>query len=171
LRFDWLKSSLAEEFVNTYFWAWPMCETVHFIGLALLFGTVGLFDLRLLGMMKGLPVAAVRRLLPWGVFGFVLCLITGLIFLTGSTFVHPLAALRISSVQWKLLFIFLAGINVLVFYLMGLSGAVDALGPGDDARLPAKVVAATSLFLWIGVMFFGRMIPFSEFFPPVFPGL
>ena len=50
-----------------------LCETFHFFGIVLLIGGVGLFDLRILGMAKGLPLAAVRRLLPWGVFGFALC--------------------------------------------------------------------------------------------------
>lgn len=168
LWFEWLKSPLAAWFVNTYPWAWPLCETLHFIGLALLVGAVGLLDLRLLGVAKGLPVAPLQRFIPWGIFGFVLCLITGLIFLTGSTFVHPRFALSLSSVQWKLLFVFLAGINLLTFYLAGVSRAVDALGPGEDAPRSAQVIAATSLFLWVGVMFFGRMIPFSGYFPPIF---
>ena len=50
-------------------WAWSLCETFHFVGLCLLVGIVGMFDLRVLGMAKGLPLAALQRLLPWGVFG------------------------------------------------------------------------------------------------------
>ena len=45
--------------------------------LCLLIGIVGMFDLRILGIAKGLPLASLKRLLPWGVFGFVLCLVTG----------------------------------------------------------------------------------------------
>jgi hypothetical protein len=36
-------------------WLWPLSETLHFIGLALLIGATGFFDLRLLGFMKRLP--------------------------------------------------------------------------------------------------------------------
>ena len=35
-------------FVNQHSWVWPTCEIVHFLGMALLFGTVGTLDLRLL---------------------------------------------------------------------------------------------------------------------------
>ena len=59
----------------------------------------------------------------------------------------------------KLLFIFAAGLNLLAFYLTGAAQTVDGLGAGDDAPLLAKVIAGTSLFLWIGVIVFGRLIP------------
>ena len=34
------------------------------------------------------------------------------------------------------------------------------MGPGDEAPTSAKVIAATSIFLWFGVMYWGRMLPF-----------
>jgi hypothetical protein len=64
-----------ERLVADYLWVWGLCQTVHFFGMALLIGTVGMLDLRLLGMGKGLPIASLKRLIPWGVFGFVLCLV------------------------------------------------------------------------------------------------
>ena len=42
-------------------WGWPMAESIHFIGLSLLVGTVGMFDLRLLGVAKQIPPAALHR--------------------------------------------------------------------------------------------------------------
>jgi hypothetical protein len=37
---------------------------------------------------------------------------------------------------------------------------VDNVGAGHDVPPAAKLVAATSLFLWVGVMYWGRMLPF-----------
>jgi hypothetical protein len=65
----------------------------------------------------------------------------------------------------KLLFVLLAGINLLMFYVTGMSRIVDELGPGADAPPLAKVIAGTSLFLWIGVMYFARLIPAGKFQP------
>jgi len=144
--------------VNNHSAAWPIAEILHFMGLCLLIGTVGLLDLRLLGMGKALPVAPLERLIPWGVSGFVICLVTGTMFVTGNAFA-PGEYLQNIAFLWKIVFILLAGINVLVFYLTGLARAVDALGPGEDAPPAAKVIAAMSLFLWIGVIYFGRMLP------------
>jgi len=42
---------------------------------------VGVFDLRLLGMAKGLQVGPLQRLMPWGIGGFVINFITGAMFL------------------------------------------------------------------------------------------
>jgi hypothetical protein len=159
----WLRWPSLERFFIRYTWAWPVCEVFHFVGLILLIGAVGMFDLRLLGIGKGLPVGPLRRLLPLGVLGFGLCVVTGLMFVGGvyaNVETHPYVVLvKDVFLQWKLLFMFLAGMNLLVFYLTGASRAIDALGPGDDAPLLAKVVGGASLFLWLGVIFFGRLIP------------
>lgn len=155
---EWLHGTGFPEFVNDYSWVWPAGEILHFMGLCLLVGTVGLLDLRLLGMAKGLPVAPLQRLLPWGVFGFVLCLSTGILFLAGNPFA-TLEYLRNIAFVWKMSFILMAGLNVLVFYLTGIARAVDALGPGDDAPPRAKVIAAMSLSLWVSVIFWGRFLP------------
>ena len=61
-----LESPTLARFVNVHTWAWPSCEIVHFFGMALLIGTVGILDLHLLGVAKGLPVKQLQRLIPWG---------------------------------------------------------------------------------------------------------
>ena len=48
-------------------WAWPIAESLHFIGLCLLVGCIGSFDLRLLGVARRVPIAAMHRLVPWGI--------------------------------------------------------------------------------------------------------
>ncbi len=137
-------------------WIWPLCETLHFMGLALLVGIVGVLDLRMLGMAKELPIRPLQRLVPWAVAGFVVNMITGFLFFAGDPFqyIHNIAF------GFKMLFIVLAGVNVALFYVTGLNRKVDGVEAGQDVVLGAKVVAAVSLFLWIGVMFWGRMLPF-----------
>src|SRR5262249_21213778 len=137
-------------------WLWPLCETLHFIGLALLVGIVGVLDLRMLGMAKGLPLGPLQRLMPFAILGFTINLITGALFFTGDQFqyIHDVA------VAFKVHLIGLAGVNVIVFYVPGLYRRVDGVGAGGDVPGAAKVAAAVSLFLWIGVMFWGRMLPF-----------
>ena len=128
----WLAWRSVEHFIEVHSWVWPLCETFHFFGIVLLIGGVGLFDLRILGMGKGLPIAAVRRLLPWGVFGFALCVITGATFVTGiraNIPSHPYDVLATDVwLQLKLVFLALAGLNLLAFYVTGMSRAVDDLG-------------------------------------------
>lgn len=146
-------------------WGWPLCETTHFVGLCLLVGAVGMFDLRLLGMAKGLPIAAVRRLLPWGVFGAVITMTSGLMFVLGLNANVPNRVYDVITTDtWldlKLIFMALAGINLVAFYLTGMSRAVDEVGPGEDAPPLAKAIAGVSLFSWLAVVYFGRLIPWG----------
>jgi hypothetical protein len=65
----------------------------------------------------------------------------------------------------KLLFVVLAGVNLLLFYTSGMNAAVDRVGAGEDAPALAKVFAGASLFLWIAVMYFARLIPSGKFQP------
>ncbi len=161
-----LRWPIVENYFTSYVWAWPLNEIVHFVGLSLLIGTVGMFDLRLLGLAKDMPVASLRQLLPWGVFGFVLVTVTGLMFTTGIYYniaVEPGEVIIADGfLQLKLIFYFLAGINLLAFYRTGMSRAVGDLGPGEDAPSLAKALAGASLFFWIAVMYFGRLIPFGQ---------
>ena len=152
----WLEATPVSRAVTYYSWIWPTCETLHFVGLALLIGNVGVLDLRLLGAVKRLPVAPLNRLVRWGVLGFVVNLLTGIVFFIGA----PSQYVANIAFAMKLLFMLLAAVNLAVFHACGIARAVDALGPGDDAPASAKIIAATSLFLWIGVMFWGPMLPF-----------
>jgi hypothetical protein len=137
-------------------WIWPLCETLHFMGLALLMGVVSVFDLRMLGMAKALPLGPLQRLMPWAILGFLINLTTGFMFFAGDPFqyIHNVAF------GMKLLFIGLAGVNVILFYVTGLYRHVDNVGAGQDVPFAAKLIAAASLFLWVGVMYWGRMLPF-----------
>jgi hypothetical protein len=47
-------------------WGWPTVESLHFVGLSMLIGAVGLFDLRMLGLARGIPMGALHRMIPWG---------------------------------------------------------------------------------------------------------
>ncbi|MAE95245.1 MAG: hypothetical protein CL910_11345 [Deltaproteobacteria bacterium] len=160
-----LQLAFVEDLINAHRWVWPLCEVLHFVGLTLLVGIVTVFDLRLLGVAKRMPIAPLRQLLPWAVVGFILCVVTGLVFVTGlwaNVAVRPLEALQIDHfLQLKLLFILLAGINLGAFSMSGMSRAVDSVGAGDEAPALAKVIAASSLFLWVGVIYWGRLIPWG----------
>jgi hypothetical protein len=157
-----LDSATLDRLVVEYSWLWPIGEFVHFIGLTLLVGVTGLLDLRILGMAKGLPIAPLHRLMPWAVAGFALCLLSGAIFVCGDPFNEPIVLLRNLSFRLKMLLVAVAGLNVAVFYLGGLHRRVAAVGAGGDAPVAAKLIAAVSLGCWVGVIYFGRMIPWAD---------
>jgi len=137
---------------------WPTLEALHFVGLALLLGSVLLLDLRMLGVAKQLPCGPVHRLtLRWAFVGFSIMAVTGFLLMAGKA-----TAYLVDNVAFylKLLGILLAGVNALVFYSTAAFRAVETLGPGEDAPPLAKAVAGASMFLWLSVITFGRYLVF-----------
>jgi hypothetical protein len=151
----WLQTTRLSWFVTNYTWVWPTCETLHFIGLAMLIGSVWILDLRMLGVAKGLPIEPLHRLIRWGIAGFIINVVTGVMFFVGT----PYQYIGNIGFTLKMICIALAGINVIVFYLTVFDRVHD-LEPGQDAPFAAKCVAVASLFFWLGAMSFGRLLPF-----------
>src|SRR5438045_3416728 len=81
---SWLQTTSASMYINDHMWVWPACETLHFIGLILLIGNVGIFDLRILGLIRDLPARALNEFVPWGIAGFMVNLMTGIVFFVGK---------------------------------------------------------------------------------------
>jgi hypothetical protein len=149
-------------FVNDYDWVWPICEMLHFIGMALLIGTVGWLDIRILGLGKGVPIASLEKLIPIGILGFVLNVGTGVVFVTGNIAGGPMAYLGNLAFQIKMLLILVAGLNLFAYYFMGIARDAVSVTAAGDAAPGAKVVAIVSLVAWFGVIYFGRMIMYND---------
>jgi uncharacterized membrane protein len=147
------KSANITRFQFTHPYAWPALEALHFIGLCLLFGVVLIGNLRILGFMKTSHFLEIHQLLPLGVIGFVVNSVTGMLFFIGQVGQY----IENPSFHLKVVCMLLAGANVLYLTLFD---EVWALGPGDNAPQSAKLVAASQVFLWVGVIYFGRMLPY-----------
>ena len=130
-----------DNFVATQDWVWPVCEILHFFGMALLIGSVGLVDIRMLGIAKGVPIKALERFIPLGVIGFVINATTGFIFVAGNPVGGPQEYLTNLAFQIKMVLILIAGLNLLAFYVTGIARQADAITPEGIAPMSAKVVA------------------------------
>jgi hypothetical protein len=136
-------------------WAWPIVESVHFLGLCMLIGCIGTFDLRLLGVAKRVPIAAMHRLIPFGILGFAINISSGLLFVL----TEPDQYIYNSSFHLKLLFMAIGGLNAGTFYLTSYRQVFGA-NPSLDAPRRAKMIAAISLGAWVSVIVCGRLITF-----------
>jgi len=135
-------------------WWWTFMMAMHFIGLILIVGTVGLLDIRIMGFVKQLPVAPVHRLLPWGLAGLGINVLTGLMAFAGrpDNYIFSIAF-------WlKMLALMLLGMNAVAFYMTNIFGEIESLKAGEDAPISAKLIAASSLILWFAVITLGRYI-------------
>ena len=152
---QWLEATPLSLWINQSTWVWPLCETLHFVGLSLLLGVTGFFDLRLIGFFKRVPVAAAKELMPLALTGFAINAATGMVFLIGlpGQYVH-------NRIWWyKAAFILLAGLNALL-YEARWSSKVLALEPGGDTPGTVKLIGVVSLASWFAVLYCGRMLPF-----------
>lgn len=135
-------------------WSWGFMMGVHFIGLALLVGTLGILDIRVMGFFKQLPLAPLHSFVPWAMAGLGVSIVTGMLAFMGQpeNYVDSIAF-------WlKMLALLLLGLNAGAFYLTGIFNQVEPLKAGDDAPTSAKLIAATSLILLFIVMTMGRYI-------------
>ena len=151
----WLKSTELSHAMTQSMWLWPVCETFHFIGLALLLGTAGLFDLRLMGFLKRIPVSAAMQLRPWAALGIVINLVTGVMFFIGE----PGQYLHNSAWWWKLGFLAVAIVNI-AFFETRQGARMLAMSGQEDTPLSFKIAGAVSITSWLAVLYFGRMLPF-----------
>jgi len=136
----------------------PMIESTHVIGLALVFGTIAIIDLRLLG------IASTQRsfqrmasdILKWTWAAFALTALTGaLMFITNASVYYHNFFFRT-----KMLMLVLTGINMLFFELSA-GRTIHGWDQAPSAPRAGKAVAVLSLALWIGVICMGRLIGFT----------
>lgn len=139
-------------------WVWPMVEDFHFIGLILLVGVVGIISIRTLGFFKQLPLGPLQRLIPLGLLGFVINVITGFMFFIGMPFFYYANW----YFQLKIAAIIVAAAVLVLFYCTSMFQKWGNAGAGQDAPMVAKVVAGASLVLWIVIVIIGRYIPLGE---------
>src|SRR5262245_61419735 len=150
-----MSSAIAQVAVYSM-WAWPAAESVHFLGLSLSFGVLLAVNLRILGLIKHIPFADVHRLLPWGMLGFGANLITGMFFFVGQSPQYTSSPVF----YWKVVLMVIAGANFLYLTVFGQAWRMGGDDAKFDASLADRVMAVSSIVVWLGVLYAGRMLPF-----------
>lgn len=129
-------------------YAYPTLETIHIVGLALVFGTLWIVDLAILGQLRGLDLRLLaRRVLPWTLVGFLIAAASGLSMFTsnvGDFIANPAFVLKMGLV------------------CMAASNAawLHARGPIDAGSRLTRWQAGVSVLLWLAVIACGRWIAY-----------
>lgn len=146
---SWVDAAALGNYFIEHLWVWPAAESLHFLGLSLSFGVLLVVHLRQLGIVRGLSAAAIHRLLPWGMAGIAVNVLTGMLFFTGVTRQYT----ENPTFHWKVVLLVLAGLNFL--YIT----TAEPREP-ERRRLADRVLAISSLAVWVGVLYLGRMLPY-----------
>jgi hypothetical protein len=140
-------------------WVYPIILSTHLACIAVFGGLIFLTDLRLLGVsLRGASVSeVVGRLRPWKWLGFIIMVTCGLLLggaKAATYYANP-------YFQIKMTLLVLVGVHALVFRrsVYGNTAELDRLPkmPGT-----AKLAAALSMVLWVGILSAGRWIAYYE---------
>jgi uncharacterized membrane protein len=142
-----------ELYVGSKSWMWPALETLHFIGMTMLFGVSLLLLLRMFGMMKSISFSAIHRLLPFGIIGFVVNTMTGMLFFIAG----PGNYVGKQAFHIKIIGILLGGLPLFYFTIFDDPWRV---GGNQDASFGTKVAAVCMFGLLVVVVVYGRLLPF-----------
>jgi hypothetical protein len=158
--FGWLGETPWSVALHESQYAYSIIESIHVWTLTLFFGSVVMFDLRLLGwIMRDVPVSeVVGRLLPWTVAGFIVMVITGSLLF----YAIPLRSFQSIFFRTKMLLLLLAGLNVWMFHTR-IYPQVATWGTGVPPPKAARIAGGVSLVLWCSIVFLGRMIAYNWF--------
>jgi hypothetical protein len=152
----WLASTPLSQTMREHLWLYPVVETVHIVGFAVLVGAVALFDLRVLGCAGTLPVQALgRHLLRWALASLLLVIPAGLLLFSSQ----PLDFISNPAFKLKLALLAGAGLNAAVFHASAYR-SVAAWDVQRPAPPLARAQAALSLLLWISIVACGRMLAY-----------
>lgn len=159
---DRIEQTALGVFVRESLYGFPALVAIHILGLIVSVGVVVWFDLRLLGFsMRGVAVSRVyRRLMPWAFAGFAVMFVSGATLLTG----YATSAYRNPYFRVKLIALFLAGANALVYHLI----TERQIARWDRAKvipLPARMAGLLSVSLWTIVILAGRMMAYTLYSP------
>ena len=154
---SWLQGSVLGEAVRGTPFLYPVLESSHILGIAVLIGPAFAFDLRLLGVGRHLvPVpTAARYLLPLSHVGLAVAFATGVALLSAQAVVVAASG----AAPWKFGLLLLAGLNVLIFH-RGVYRRVEDWAHVDVTPVPARVAAGVSLTAWTGVILAGRFLAY-----------
>jgi hypothetical protein len=143
---DWVRESGS-------LWGYPAILFLHTIGLATVAGLNGAIDLRLLGIAPRIPLASLTRFFSfiWAAFGVTA--------VSGVTLLIADAESKLASPVFyvKMLFVVLALVNLqLLRNRVFNDPAVETRGLPSQAKL----LAITSLLLWVGATTAGRLMAY-----------
>ncbi len=173
--FAWLQDLPLSEWVQTSDYGFPLLLAAHSIGLAGVVGVLVVLNLRVLGYAAGIPIAALRRLMPVAWLGFAVNALSGiLLFMANATRLVTNWAFLL-----KMSAVLLGGIVTWYLWRILWQRSTTDRPPGGDAHAStdgaaeradvgavyhvtraARVTAGISLGVWFAAILFGRVIAY-----------
>jgi hypothetical protein len=156
--FEWLEQSPLADWVRSSFVGWPLMLTLHSLGMGICVGLWVVLSLRLLGLFRGLPLAALYGVLPIAWAGLAINVLGGTA-IFASQAVH-----YVHNVPFLLKMAGVVGGALLAAYLQRLLAplvaATTAGRAAEDASAitpSARWTALVALLVWAFALVTGRL--------------
>jgi hypothetical protein len=133
----------------------PTVLIFHTVGMAFLAGINIAIALRLLGFGSGMRISPMQRFYPIMWVGFFFNLLSGILLLIA----YPTKALTNWIFYLKLIFIAVAMVEM---WMIRNEIFSDSYVDKKPVSQRAKLLAATSLFCWVGAITAGRLLAYTH---------
>ena len=156
---QWLQETAFSTSIRESILAFPVIEGLHLLGISVSAGLIAISDLRMMGMILKKESASdvFHQLIPWISGGFVMMIITGsLLFVS-----EPVKCYNSVWFRLKVLFLFLAGLNVLIFHSSKIYRSMHEWEWSPDPPRAAKIAGWISLISWGIVIIAGRTTAYN----------
>jgi hypothetical protein len=154
-----IEASAIGEWMRTSLLAMPWVNAIHVLCVTLVFGSILVVDLRLLGLLDRTRAITrvAQEMLRWTWVAFAGAVVTGVLYFAANATTYWFN----TAFRFKLLAILLAGLNMAVFQLITWRG-VAAWDRDAHAPRAARIAGALSILIWTTVIVLGRIIGFTK---------
>ncbi len=156
--FHWIQNTAWATWFRQADFIFPVVEGSHILALSLSVGLILMLDLRLLGLaFRSEPISRIMlQVMPWALPGFAVVFGSGLLlFFAQAESVYTNNYFRV-----KILTLALLGLNA-AFYQYKYYPHMAEWDAAPSVPAGVKVVAATSLVLWMAVILCGRLTAYE----------
>jgi len=155
----WLQETPISISIRESILAFPVIVGLHLLGISVSAGLIAISDLRMMGLILKKESASdvFHQLIPWITAGFAMMIVTGsLLFIA-----EPVKCYSNISFRFKVLFLFVAGINILIFHSSKIYRHMHEWEWAEDPPRAAKLAGWVSLISWGIVIIVGRTTAYN----------
>jgi len=155
----WLQETSGSISIRESILMFPLLEGSHLLGIAVSAGTIAISDLRMMGLIfkKESASDVFHQLIPWTTAGFAMMIITGMLLLWSE----PVKLYNSIWFRYKVLFLILAGLNVLIFHSSKVYRTIHEWEWDANPPRAAKIAGWVSLISWGIVIIAGRTTAYN----------
>jgi hypothetical protein len=155
---QWLELTAVSVTIKEIDWIIPLVQSIHIVTIAIVFGSILMIALRVLGLLRTeqAPAVVLARFSPWISRGVVVLLLTGAILVLGEP-VREVMSLSF----WLKMTLILVGVAGALWFRRVLAPAAVPDGGGSEFSGGTKTAAMATVLLWLTIIFLGRAIAYD----------